>query len=115
MMINDYTCNPPFVPLFVLVSNVILPTLEPLIFPTTVPLSPGPTSWIIFDVIVLSVFLKYPLPALGAAPPVLFVGVLSSSFLQVVKSSGKQSNMSSSFFIILVFDLNCLLIYCFIL
>jgi len=38
------TCNPPFVPLFVLVSNVILPTLEPLIFPTTVPLSPGPTS-----------------------------------------------------------------------
>ena len=41
----------------------------------TVPLSPGPTSFIVFVVIVLSVFLVYPLPAYGAEPPVLFVGV----------------------------------------
>ena len=41
----------------------------------TVPLSPGPTSLIVFVVIVLSVFLVYPLPADGAEPPVLLVGV----------------------------------------
>ena len=41
----------------------------------TVPLSPGPTSFIVFVVIVLSVFLVYPLPSYGAEPPVLLVGV----------------------------------------
>ena len=40
------TCIPPFVPLFVFVSNVILPTDVAFTFPITVPLSPGPTSLI---------------------------------------------------------------------
>ena len=41
----------------------------------TVPLSPGPTSFIVAVDTVLSVFLAYCVPATGAEPPVLFVGV----------------------------------------
>ena len=41
----------------------------------TVPLSPGPTSFIVPVDTVLSVFLAYCVPATGAEPPVLFVGV----------------------------------------
>ena len=65
----------PDVALFVPVSNVVVPTPTAFTNPVTVPLSPGPTSFIVFVVIVLSVFLVYPLPADGAEPPVLLVGV----------------------------------------
>ena len=57
------------------VSNVVVPTPTAFTNPVTVPLSPGPTSFIVFVVIVLSVFLVYALPADGAEPPVLLVGV----------------------------------------
>ena len=46
----------PDVPLFVPVSNVAVPTPTAFTNPVTVPLSPGPTSLIVFVVIVLSVF-----------------------------------------------------------
>ena len=51
--------SPPFVPLLTFVSSVILPTFVAFTNPITVPLSPGPTSFIVFVVIVLSVFLVY--------------------------------------------------------
>ena len=47
----------PDVALFVPVSNVVVPTPTAFTNPVTVPLSPGPTSLIVFVVIVLSVFL----------------------------------------------------------
>ena len=56
-------------------SNVAVPTPTAFTNPVTVPLSPGPTSCMMLVVIVLSVFLVYPLPADGAEPPVLLVGV----------------------------------------
>ena len=68
-------CNAPDIALFVPVSNVDVPTPTAFTYAVTVPLSPGPTSPIVLDVIVLSEFLVYPLPADGAEPPVLFVGV----------------------------------------
>ena len=53
----------------------MLPTLTAFTNPLTVPLSPGPTSCIVAVDTVLSVFLAYCVPADGADPPVLFVGV----------------------------------------
>ena len=53
----------------------MLPTFAAFTNPVTVPLSPGPTSFIVPVFTVLSVFLAYCVPATGAEPPVLFVGV----------------------------------------
>ena len=65
----------PLVPLSTLVVRVMLPTFAALTNPETVPLSPGPTSFIVPVDTVLSVFLGYCCPATGAEPPVLLVGV----------------------------------------
>ena len=72
-----------FVPLLTFVSSVIVPTPTALTNPVTVPLSPGPTSFIVPVDTVLSVFLAYCVPATGAAPPVLFVGVNPAHNLRV--------------------------------
>ena len=54
----------------------VVPTPTAFMNPVTVPASPGPYSVRKFDVIVLSVFLVYCVPADGVrSPPVLFVGV----------------------------------------
>ena len=65
----------PFVPLLTFVSSVILPTFAAFTNPITVPLSPGPTSFMVAVDTVLSVFLAYCVPATGAEPPGLVVGV----------------------------------------
>ena len=53
----------------------MVPTPTAFTNPVTVPLSPGPTSFMVAVDTVLSVFLAYCVPATGAEPPVLLVGV----------------------------------------
>ena len=65
----------PLVPLSTFVVIVMLPTFAAFTNPITVPLSPGPTSFMVAVDTVLSVFLAYCVPATGAEPPVLLVGV----------------------------------------